>query len=109
MSSLCLSQAGAADTTDRWHPSSYLLERASAVSLTYSTQGLLVLALRKFSVMPKECVVEAQFSFVWTPAEAEVSCQNALYTSPSESQLSWLFQLFSFSAVLSRVRNVPHV
>lgn len=38
-------------------------------------------------------MAEAHFSYVWTPEEAEVSCQNALCTSPSESQLVWLSQL----------------
>lgn len=55
------------------------------MSLTYLTQGLLTLGLGKFCVIPKECVVGAHFSFVWTPAEAEFSCQNDLDTWPSLS------------------------
>lgn len=66
------------------------------MSLTYSTQGLLVLALGKFSVMPEECVFEVHFSFVRTPAEAEVSCQKALEASPSESRFLGSFNFFLY-------------
>ena len=83
-----------------------LSERASVTSLTHLTQGLLTPGLGEFCVIPKECVVGAHFSFVWTPTEAEVSCQNDLDTGPSESQPSWLSQLLPLCGVFGRVRKV---
>lgn len=63
------------------------------MSLSYLTQSLLTLALGKFSARPKECVVGAHFSSVWSPTEAEVSRLNDLNAGPSEPYLSWLSQL----------------
>lgn len=89
-----LLQSGGSHRHPRWMISIWSLsERASVMSLTHLTQGLLTPGLGEFCVIPKECVVGAHFSFVWTPTEAEVSCQNDLDTGPSESQPSWLSQL----------------
>lgn len=101
-----VSASGNGRLTVRWDlPSTSqreLLPRHSGLS-----QRLADPSLGTFSVVSEPCVVRAHFSSVWTPAEADVSCQNAMSTSSPEPQLPGPSQPVSLSGVLGQVRKVP--